>query len=1548
MPPILTNGEARRPTPSHSRSTSFTSPASAPGMTVDAPTPSSSSHSIPSKVGNFNLITSVDLSYSPTQIVKYQSEKTGLKVVWVDVEGPLVQGYFAFITEIFDDSGRPHTLEHAVFMGSEQYPFKGVLDTLANRMFAAGTNAWTDTTNTTYTVGTAGSEGFLGILPVFIDHLLYPTLTEAGFVTEVYHKNGKGEDSGVVYSEMQGRENGNGDLMQLRLQRTLYNKDNALRSETGGLMSALRELSIEQIRAYHASSYLPQNLTLIVAGRSLSPTSLLTTLQSTVEPSIIAHSQAHGPKPPGWIRPFVESSTASNPPKIETDKVEIVEFPEKDESVGEVMVSWIGVPAKEFVRALGVEILSVYLTDGPVSPLYKEFVEIEEPLCTDVSFNSSTEDPSIITAYLSAVPSEGLESIAGKFKTALKRISEEEIDMKRMQSVIERSRLQLLNAIETDAADALMNSILTDALFGAEDGSDLAPQLSEEDYTVVAGWSAKDWQDLINYYYVSQNSITIIGRPSASLADKIAADESARVAATIASLGPEGLAALAKKVEDAQKENDRPIPPEMIRKFSVPDVEKIDWIKVESARSEGVAMEGGRERGVVQEKVDGDKVELPLFVQFDHIQSNFVEISILLFADPTLQSRSLLPLYLDTFFSLPVTRADGTTLGFEEVVAKLDAETLSYSIDINSPLQEGITLKIKVAKENYGVAVAWARDLLLGSHFSVDRIKIATTKAIQNLPSEKRSGSDVAYATYRQIITEPISTGLSMNLLKRAEFLPAFRARLDEEPEAVVAEFEAFRKGLTNPRAMRVSVKGDILSMNGPSATWVSNFEQFPKYEKSELLPVVLSKNVMGPLGKNPAQEVVVFGLSSIESSFSYHVAKGPSEWTHPDQAALTVARSVLNAMEGFLWKFIRGAGLAYGANIQQDLESGLVYYRVYKSPDCFKAFAAAKDLIDSLASGKIEIDELTLESAKSSLAYSVASKESTMNDAASSSFMNQVLLGLPQSHGRIALAKTKDITTADVQRVIKKWIQPIFDPATSIASVATGKAKMDATVASFEELGFNVERRTFETEDDDDEGSESGSENLLDRSLTTTISNSPTFPPELLLKIFSYLRSPTVPDDIPEHELAFDRERNPTLLAAALVCRAWTQCALEEMYTYLEVAWVGRIALSLMKSYKIANTDRYAMTKSLRVQYVNAARWSYDWHNTSEGIRAANESAVAYPDEDEQRRLDFQRKAGKAMAATSDWQWIEKDSTCAKWVARDDLLLWLSLFVELQSFEFRDFDSPAESTSEFPRAQPILSKLDVFKIYRSGVYLNLFKESHVKILDVRTGIHFDTLSERRSSTQLPDVTHLRLSWGSPAVEMVVGGGRRRPEHSLFDMFPPLNLGNLEALELNDITHSDISRLVELIPSLYSIKSLVLNSTQFSDLFYALNEDVVANALSKLPLEHLSISTWPSTFLLRSLPASLRSLALDCVDWTTAPEQFAMDLQDARGWKDQYLSALEVVEILPRQGESSPRTVPILEEMIEDVGRLVKDFELRAAPATGHAQKVLPGRWVFC
>ena len=54
---------------------------------------------------------------------------------------------------------------------------QGVLDLLANRCLASGTNAWTDTDHTCYTMTTAGSEGFLNLMPIYLDHVLYPTLT---------------------------------------------------------------------------------------------------------------------------------------------------------------------------------------------------------------------------------------------------------------------------------------------------------------------------------------------------------------------------------------------------------------------------------------------------------------------------------------------------------------------------------------------------------------------------------------------------------------------------------------------------------------------------------------------------------------------------------------------------------------------------------------------------------------------------------------------------------------------------------------------------------------------------------------------------------------------------------------------------------------------------------------------------------------------------------------------------------------------------------------------------------------------------------------------------------------------------------------------------------------------------------------------------------------------------------------------------------------------------------------------------------------------------
>ena len=103
----------------------------------------SSASSVKVDHGHFNLLQEVDIEYAPVKVSKWRSERTGLTVVVGNHSSPVTNGYFTIASEIFDDTGRPHTLEHLVFLGSKEYPYKGVLDQLANRAGSNGTNAWT-------------------------------------------------------------------------------------------------------------------------------------------------------------------------------------------------------------------------------------------------------------------------------------------------------------------------------------------------------------------------------------------------------------------------------------------------------------------------------------------------------------------------------------------------------------------------------------------------------------------------------------------------------------------------------------------------------------------------------------------------------------------------------------------------------------------------------------------------------------------------------------------------------------------------------------------------------------------------------------------------------------------------------------------------------------------------------------------------------------------------------------------------------------------------------------------------------------------------------------------------------------------------------------------------------------------------------------------------------------------------------------------------------------------------------------------------------------
>ncbi|KAK7023550.1 hypothetical protein SK128_010061 [Halocaridina rubra] len=620
---------------------------------------------------NYKLLCELKAS-GTVPVLKYLSKRTGLRVVIASVEGPLVNGYLSFATEAHDDDGLPHTLEHLVFLGSEDYPFKGVLDLLASRSLASGTNAWTAVDHTAYTVETAGSEGFLNLLPIYLDHLLYPTLTESGYITEVHHITGKGEDAGVVYSEMQGRENSDSDRSYLAMLRAMYPEPSGYRSETGGIMKNLREsTNLEKIRKYHHDFYRPENLIIIVTGQ-VEPEQVFAALNS-VEQKIISK---------GKLSPYTRPWESPIPP-LEMNIDELVEYPSDVEDTGLVTVAWRGPSAvTDFNEVTSMDVLMDYLTYSSISPLPSLFVEVDDPLASDVYYSWSEAAECVFYFEFSGVPLTKVDLIKPLLMKTLNQLvsGSTQIDMKIMKDILANAILVEDSHLETSPHDTIAYSAIGDALYGYS-CEHLDVRLNTKLwYHHLTQETDEYWLNLIRKYFINRPSVVIRGVPSISEATKLQEDEKTRIEARKEELGEENLKIWADRVENAQHINDIPPPSQMLQSVPVASVAGINFHPINAYNNH---LSFDTQIGVSRPKPEVLQLisNLPVKFQLDDINSNFVEIIAVLDTSSLLPSlRPYLIVYLDLIFESPIIRGK-VIIPYEEVVQELSADTLySYSV----------------------------------------------------------------------------------------------------------------------------------------------------------------------------------------------------------------------------------------------------------------------------------------------------------------------------------------------------------------------------------------------------------------------------------------------------------------------------------------------------------------------------------------------------------------------------------------------------------------------------------------------------------------------------------------------------------------------------------------------------------------------------------------------------------------------------------------------------------------------------------------------------
>ncbi|KAL8812711.1 MAG: hypothetical protein Q9200_000821 [Gallowayella weberi] len=992
----------------------------------------------------FRTLQKFSPDYAPCTITKYESERTGMSVVVVDREGPKVNGFFTLATEIHDDSGAPHTLEHLCFMGSKNYRYKGVLDKLATRAYS-NTNAWTATDHTAYTLDTAGWEGFAQILPIYLEHIIVPTLTDAGCYTEVHHVDGTGHDAGVVYSEMQGVQNTQSELMDLRAKRLMYPESVGFRYETGGMMEQLRVLTADRIRNFHRDMYQPKNLCLVIVG-DVNHGDLLSILDG-----FETHILKDIPRPDApFKRPWVESAIA---PALMESIIETVEFPEEDESSGEITISFFGPGCSDLIHVTALNILLVYLAGSSASVLENTLVE-KEQVASAVYYSVEIRPKLLIQFTLSSVATERLQEVESRFFKVLKETAANNLDMTYLRDCIARERRLIKDSVESSSTP-FSDPIIYDFLFADRDGSMLKEDLANLNvFDQLTSWPEDAWRELIKTWISEAHHVTILGKPSAALSEKLKSEEKARITQQKERLGPKGLEALKERLAKAKAENDKDIPKELLEQFPVPSINSIHFIETTTARA-GAAKKLGCLDNHVQKLVDSDDAKSPLFIHFEHVQSNFAHVNLIISTEAVpVVLRPLLTVYLENMFTSPIER-NGQRVEFEQVIMELENDTVGYSIGLGSALgnPEVLNMRISVEVEKYTSAIRWLKEIIWSGIFDLERIASTTVRLLADIPEAKRSGSNMLSAVEEMIHSASASVVRARSTLVNALYLKGVRQYLKEDPNIITEQLRQIRDALFQFSNFRAVVVANVEKLSGPVSSW-TDFTAGLDTSKA-LNPLEKRLSRLSAAGREPGQLSYIVPMPTIDSSYALSVAKGPSSLQDPRVPALMVALSYLDAVEGPMWVAVRGTGLAYGTSFSRHTESGQVSYNIYRSPNAFKAFQTGKSVIEGFVDGKTDFDNLALEGAISSIVLGFANSQATMAAAAQMSFVRQVMRELPDDWNEQMLQKVRGVTVEEIRAVMKDIVLPVLTAGTANLIVTCAPVMEEELVKGFQMLGF-------------------------------------------------------------------------------------------------------------------------------------------------------------------------------------------------------------------------------------------------------------------------------------------------------------------------------------------------------------------------------------------------------------------------------------------------------------------------------------------------------------
>jgi zinc protease len=350
--------------------------------------------------------------------------QNGLQVIFhIDRSDPVVAvNLTAHVGSSREKAGRTgfaHLFEHLLFLESENLG-KGGLDKMTARIGGSGANGSTSRDRTNY-LQTVPKDA--------LEKMLWAEADKLGWFINTVTEPVLAKEKQVVKNEKrQSVDNNPYGHTSYVIDKALYPADHPYNWQVIGSLEDLQNATLEDVKEYYRRWYVPNNVTLIVAG-DFDPVQAKKWVEKYF--SEIKRGQDIPPqqKRPGFIK-------------------ETVKFYHEDNfaRLARLTMDWVGV--EQFhPDSYALDVLAEYLTSGKKAPFYKVLVE-DKKLTSNVFANNNTQEVAgQFGLSVLAFPDKDLDEVAQAINEAFAKFEKEGISEKDLNRIKAGQETQFYNSL---------------------------------------------------------------------------------------------------------------------------------------------------------------------------------------------------------------------------------------------------------------------------------------------------------------------------------------------------------------------------------------------------------------------------------------------------------------------------------------------------------------------------------------------------------------------------------------------------------------------------------------------------------------------------------------------------------------------------------------------------------------------------------------------------------------------------------------------------------------------------------------------------------------------------------------------------------------------------------------------------------------------------------------------------------------------------------------------------------------------------------------------